>query len=756
MLYLDILFILREVHGSDVIHFDLKGSNFLLREDPRLPATTGHLQQCQAQDRLSGVLFLADFGEALPAASANSAGTSSSATSSVGGRGRRRARGTMAIQSPEMLAISESSSSSSSYTIGENGIGGGGSSEVGGGGGLEDLGRHRNGLRRSFQIGHSPSPSTTINTTTTTINTTIAGTPYTATTTPSTSTTQLPGNDLPGLASDIWSVGCLLVEILTGSLLFADRAWPELYTKLCLNKDPSLWQTDLLAVLDKVLVCLKQEEEEVVVVIREGIRKIILAAMKQDSHQRATLDELINLTKQVLREMEYTRGGSGGAGGGRERVDTFSDDGVEDDEHSLTHSFSEVQLKDLPQTTTTSSSLKKKQEQQKEEEERVVVVEKQVVRPDQQEAEEVVEEEDSSGSGRGREVMAISSDLFTVFQFAPFVWIGATHTVDTLLAPLLHLVASAAGAGGSPPRPPVMTCQSLLRCSDRGGGSSGVGRVNADSFRPCLAMDHFIQTGCGMHRLPADFLADLLYSHVPPAYHTSLPLPLSTPPGIIHVQITRNKATGERGSGSGGRGSGGSGKRRRNHCVYEMEINLVDDDVSSIRRDLREVYEEIVAFWQLPPPQSPLPRALPPPIILISIDDEKDDQRRKEDQEDEGLTSPPDVESAASLSPVGDVGGGGDVVMNAKYYDQLVFNTGLTLAGMISAAMESRLKKCSAGGGGGCYYTWSTSSGKRIRYKDLDVLRRVGRFQRVMPWMDDLLDLAFLQDLLFSSPSSTP
>ena len=37
----------------------------------------------------------------------------------------------------------------------------------------------------------------------------------------------------PGYAADVWSLGCLLTEVLTGEMLFIDKMWSELYVHLC-------------------------------------------------------------------------------------------------------------------------------------------------------------------------------------------------------------------------------------------------------------------------------------------------------------------------------------------------------------------------------------------------------------------------------------------------------------------------------------------------------------------------------------------
>ena len=62
LIYLDILYILKSVHDKDIIHFDIKCCNFILRYD--------FLSQCDLKKIMtnqapSGLLFLCDFGESL-------------------------------------------------------------------------------------------------------------------------------------------------------------------------------------------------------------------------------------------------------------------------------------------------------------------------------------------------------------------------------------------------------------------------------------------------------------------------------------------------------------------------------------------------------------------------------------------------------------------------------------------------------------------------------------------------------------------
>jgi serine/threonine protein kinase len=111
VIFLDILLIVKSVHDSNVVHFDIKCDNFILRHKDQSDLSMKDnesidhsldihaMRAKQEQGRPSGVIFLADFGESVPYNNIDSPKNSSS--------GPVRCRGTLSIQSPEMICISE-------------------------------------------------------------------------------------------------------------------------------------------------------------------------------------------------------------------------------------------------------------------------------------------------------------------------------------------------------------------------------------------------------------------------------------------------------------------------------------------------------------------------------------------------------------------------------------------------------------------------------------------------------------------------
>ena len=115
LLLLDAIKVLAQVHKCGVVHFDVKCRNFVLRSDPMETDGSSRLLGALAHNEPSGLLFLADFGESLPTVALAPEITSDS----DGGSGHyrpamiQRSRGTLCVQSPEMLTVNENNKSGS-------------------------------------------------------------------------------------------------------------------------------------------------------------------------------------------------------------------------------------------------------------------------------------------------------------------------------------------------------------------------------------------------------------------------------------------------------------------------------------------------------------------------------------------------------------------------------------------------------------------------------------------------------------------
>lgn len=250
-IFVDILFIVRAVHSADVGHFDIKCNNFVLKHEPRdqstPPTRNMHDSFDSSQDTLiqshqkgvsskvvpgvladvrslreahnkkkpSGQIILIDFGEAMPYMSAIKSRSTVASTSA-------KCRGTLCIQSPEIISISSNANLNNAK------------SKVG------------------------------------------------ATT---------PKFPLPNKQSDIWSLGCLLVELLTGDYLFADRQWADLYVTLARN--PFDEKTIPLQTLRHSLSELPEDVSSSI----ESLVKKILVQMPGD---RPNIDEIIRMTNNIL------------------------------------------------------------------------------------------------------------------------------------------------------------------------------------------------------------------------------------------------------------------------------------------------------------------------------------------------------------------------------------------------------------------------------------------------------------------------
>lgn len=210
-LYADALLIVQSVHAVHVLHFDIKCNNFILHSEPDLEV----MLQAHSKGVPSGFLFLADFGESVPSLhSAGPSGETSEAGGevsftqrSVAGRGPSslsRSRGTLPIQSPEMLSLTATGGVRPSFAVPNT---------------------RKKAHRASGDFGlHSSSES----------ECSYEKNPFAAPT-----KRQFPP---PSAASDVWSLGCLLVELVSGDYLMKNRPWTDLYVSLCMSnfRSPSL------------------------------------------------------------------------------------------------------------------------------------------------------------------------------------------------------------------------------------------------------------------------------------------------------------------------------------------------------------------------------------------------------------------------------------------------------------------------------------------------------------------------------------
>jgi len=233
LIMIDILKIVDQVHAKGVIHFDLKGNNFLLRGNPLDKQWNDALVKATERSEPSGLVFLADFGESVL--------TSTLSTITTPGTGPatliQRSRGTLFIQSPEMLTVNEN-------LLHVDGAEGG-------------TDRHA----RSSPLHSFCSPDE---------------------------------------KSDVWSLGLLLVELFLGEPLFFNRQWAELVVLLC-SKDgnddlvPSLplqpfWEiVDDLVILDTGIT--NQHKQQ----LRTALTSFLSMSLRVHAADRADLKDLRNM-----------------------------------------------------------------------------------------------------------------------------------------------------------------------------------------------------------------------------------------------------------------------------------------------------------------------------------------------------------------------------------------------------------------------------------------------------------------------------
>jgi hypothetical protein len=101
----------------------------------------------------------------------------------------------------------------------------------------------------------------------------------------------------PDRRSDVWSVGCLLVELLTGQALFADKPWPELYMTLCMERYTML---DIL-----VPAALNSALSQVPDAVQARLRDLVLSVLEQMPESRPGLSVVVTTVNEILREQFF-------------------------------------------------------------------------------------------------------------------------------------------------------------------------------------------------------------------------------------------------------------------------------------------------------------------------------------------------------------------------------------------------------------------------------------------------------------------
>ena len=154
-----------------------------------------YMRACHVRGEASGMILLFDFGESVPYAS-------SGIPAHVSAH-ERRCRGTLPIQAPEFLSITSGVSANAA----------GNSNSV-------PISARNSSPQTPATSSRAPTPAGASSSSSATAQICSA------------KRTPIQFSE-PCLPADIWSLGCLLPELVTGSFLFADMPWTEMYVSLC-------------------------------------------------------------------------------------------------------------------------------------------------------------------------------------------------------------------------------------------------------------------------------------------------------------------------------------------------------------------------------------------------------------------------------------------------------------------------------------------------------------------------------------------
>lgn len=243
LLYTDAIYIIKMVHAADIAHFDIKCNNFIIRHNK---LDIWKIFEAHENNHSSGAIFLSDFGESIPF-------SSKYRSQNANGRNLTRSRGTLPIQSPEQLSMSNENAHSphSPHNSVRNIL-------------------DRNSSRHSVIDEKDDKTKDWIK------------------------------FDYPDIRSDIWSLGTLLVELLTGNYLFADMPWPELFFRCCLREFQPLPLDSLRSAISNIPD----------VGVRQRIENVIMSTMKQMPNDRISLDDLLHRVKTIIKDLLHIGRGS--------------------------------------------------------------------------------------------------------------------------------------------------------------------------------------------------------------------------------------------------------------------------------------------------------------------------------------------------------------------------------------------------------------------------------------------------------------